>query len=197
MFIQSVKYFKPSVNRSNMKTKSYVFLMTLLFIQLGNAAPLLAQAGAANTSPQHAFDFWLGEWELTWQNEDGTTATGENRVRRILGGQVIEENFEALTGDMAGYEGKSYSVYNPQTGEWKQTWVDNEGSYLDFTGVIAGGQRIFHRTAITADNDRILQRMVFHDITEDSLVWDWERSVDEGETWQLIWRIHYLRSLEK
>jgi len=96
---------------------------------------------------------------------------------------------------MAGYEGKSYSVYNPQTGEWKQTWVDNEGSYLDFTGDITGGSRIFHRTAVSADDNRFLQRMVFHDITEDSLIWDWERSEDEGETWQLMWRIHYRRSM--
>jgi hypothetical protein len=192
-----VKYFKPSLNGSNMKTISHIFLMTMLFIVLGEADPLRAQVSYANTSPAHAFDFWLGEWELTWQNEDGTTATGENRVRRILGGQVIEENFEALTGDMAGYEGKSYSVYNPQTGKWKQTWVDNEGSYLDLTGDIDGGNRIFHRTAVTADGNQILQRMVFYDITEDSLVWDWERSVDEGETWQLMWRIQYRRSLEE
>ena len=178
-----------------MKPKFYVLLMTLLFILSGQVSPILAQAFSENSSPEHAFDFWLGEWELTWQNEDGSTATGKNRVRRILGGQVIEENFKALTGDMAGYEGKSYSVYNPQTGEWKQTWVDNEGSYLDFTGDITGGSRIFHRTAVSADDHRFLQRMVFHDITEDSLIWDWERSEDEGETWQLMWRVHYRRSM--
>ena len=96
-----------------MKPKFYVLLMTLVFILSGQISPILTQASAVNTSPEHAFDFWIGEWELTWQNEDGSTATGKNRVRRILGGQVIEENFEALTGEMAGYEGKSYSVYNP------------------------------------------------------------------------------------
>ena len=180
-----------------MNTKSYVFLMILIFALVGKADPISAQADPANTSPDQAFEFWLGEWELTWQNEDGSTATGKNTVRWILGGEVIEENFEALTGDMAGYEGKSYSVYNPQTGEWKQTWVDNEGSYLDFTGDISGGNRIFHRTAVNADKNRFLQRMVFHDISDDSLIWDWERSEDEGETWQLMWRIHYQRSLEK
>lgn len=174
--------------------KPHLFLGAVLIILVGQPGPILGQAGSGNKSPEHAFDFWLGDWELTWQNEDGTTATGKNRVRRILSGQVIEENFKALTGDMAGFEGKSYSVYNPQNGEWKQTWVDNEGSYLDFTGDITGGNRIFHRTTVTADNNRLLQRMVFYNITKDSLTWDWERSEDEGETWQLMWRIHYRRS---
>ncbi|MDZ7757699.1 DUF1579 family protein [Rhodohalobacter sp.] len=171
--------------------------MAVLLIVISQADPILGQTSSENTSPEYAFDFWLGEWELTWQNGDGTTATGKNTVRRILGGHVIEENFEALTGDMAGYEGKSYSVYNPQTGEWKQTWVDNGGSYLDFTGDITDGNRIFHRTAFTAEGDRFLQRMHFYDITEDSLSWDWERSLDEGETWELMWRIQYRRSLAK
>lgn len=177
-----------------MKLKSHLFLGALLLIIIGQPNQLLAQTGTENKSPDHAFDFWLGVWELTWQNEDGTSATGKNKVRRILGGKVIEENFEALNGDMAGYEGKSYSVYNSQNGEWKQTWVDNEGSYLDFTGDITGSNRIYHRIVDDADGNRMIQRMVFRDITEASLIWDWERSENEGETWQLMWRIHYRRS---
>lgn len=27
--------------------------------------------------------------------------------------------------------------------------------------------------------------------SERSLDWDWERSEDGGQTWQLLWRIHY------
>ena len=177
--------------------KFHVCLITVLVILISQAGPIMGQTGSENRSPKHAFDFWLGEWDLTWQNEDGTTATGKNKVRRILSGQVIEENFEALTGDMAGYEGKSYSVYHPQTGEWKQTWIDNEGSYLDFNGDITDDKRIFHRTAFTADSNRILQRMIFYDITEDSISWDWQRSMDEGETWELMWRIQYRRSSAK
>lgn len=147
--------------------------------------------------PKHYFDFWLGEWELTWENEDGTTAAGSNTIEQILGGHVIRESFKALTGDMAGFTGESYSVYNAGTGEWKQTWVDNQGAYLDFTGEFSGNRRIFKRTAVSPEGDEFLQRMVFYDISEQSLTWDWETSHDDGETWQLKWRIHYQRTDEQ
>jgi hypothetical protein len=178
-----------------MNRKSHAFLVAALLILIGLPGQVIGQTGTENTLPEHAFDFWLGEWDLTWQNEDGSTASGKNRVCRILDGHVIEENFEVLTGDMAGYVGKSYSVYNSQTGEWKKTWVDNGGAYLDFTGDIDGGNRIFQRTAITSNGNRFLQRMVFYDITEDSPSWEWQRSEDDGETWQLMWRIQYRRAL--
>ena len=42
-----------------------------------------------DTEPENQFDFWLGEWEVRW-NEDGV---GTNRVERILDGKIIQENF--------------------------------------------------------------------------------------------------------
>ena len=42
------------------------------------------QAGAKQ------FDFWLGEWDLTW-GEDGR---GTNRITLILDEQVIQEEFD-------------------------------------------------------------------------------------------------------
>jgi len=30
----------------------------------------------AQDSIQNAFDFWIGEWNLTWQNKDGSISKG-------------------------------------------------------------------------------------------------------------------------
>jgi len=38
-----------------------------------------------------------------------------------------------------------------------------------------------------------VNRMVFHDIARDSLVWDWELSRDGQRTWELLWSITYRR----
>jgi hypothetical protein len=35
--------------------------------------------------------------------------------------------------------------------------------------------------------------MIFRDIRNDSLTWDWERSTDDGKTWSRQWRILYTR----
>jgi hypothetical protein len=71
--------------------------------------------------------------------------------------------------------------------------VDNEGGYLDFTGVVEGNKRIFKREGVNQEGEKILQRMVFYDITETSFTWDWQISEDNGQTWQLRWRIFYVR----
>jgi len=38
-----------------------------------------------------------------------------------------------------------------------------------------------------------VQRMVFHSLPADALVWDWEGSADGGATWKRLWRIDYKR----
>ena len=43
------------------------------------------------------------------------------------------------------------------------------------------------------DNVRFLQRMVFYNISDDTLDWNWERSDDRGQTWKQLWVIHYQR----
>jgi hypothetical protein len=46
-------------------------------------------------------------------------------------------------------------------------------------------------------NDKpITQRMVWHNISSDTLDWNWEVSQDSGETWRVLWRIDYTRRLE-
>lgn len=128
---------------------------------------------------------------------DGTEEYGINKIERVLSDKVIKENFEATGGKLNGYIGKSWSVYDARTGEWKQTWVDNRGGYLDFTGGKDGDKRYFHREAMGPDGESIRQRMIFYAITENSFIWDWEMSKDEGKSWQLQWRIHYEKAGQK
>jgi hypothetical protein len=136
------------------------------------------------------FDFWLGEWNCEWTDADGTLQTGTNKVEKILGSCVIKENFDGTPA--VNLIGKSYSVFDVREKLWKQTWVDNNGGYLDFTGGFENGRMILSRTAKFGDKE-FMQRMVWYDITADNFMWNWERSVDKGETWQVQWKLHYKR----
>lgn len=71
--------------------------------------------------------------------------------------------------------------------------MDNNRGYLEFTGEFNGDKRIFKRKGVNPQGKRILQRMVSYDITENSMTRDWEISEDNGQTWQLRWRIFYER----
>ena len=138
-------------------------------------------------------DFWVGEWEATWPASPGTPAgKGTNRIEKILGGCVVSENF-AAEGPQA-LVGKSYSTYDPRTKKWRQTWVDNQSSYLELVGDFTKpDEKIFAMDSIAPGGKPVKLRMVFHHITPDSFDWRWERSADGGKTWQVQWPIHYTR----
>jgi hypothetical protein len=131
-----------------------------------------------------ALDFWLGDWTVSWP--DGT---GTNSIRRILDDRVIEEIFESHGTDGGVLLGRSLSVPGSADGVWRQTWVDSSGGYLDFVGVDVDGRISFQRTGPRGG----LQRMVWLDVTTDSLRWEWQRSADGGVTWTVMWALDYRR----
>ena len=135
------------------------------------------------------FDFWLGDWNLTWTNQDGSMGKASNSITKILDDQVILENFEA-EGQNA-LKGMSHSVYNAKQKTWKQTWVDNQGSHIVLTGALIEGNPVFFTEPADTNNGKIQFRMVFSEITPNSFVWDWQRKLDDY--WESSWKIQYAR----
>ncbi|HWZ83781.1 MAG TPA: DUF1579 family protein [Terriglobales bacterium] len=141
---------------------------------------------------QQQLSFWVGEWDLTWPGaQPNEVQHGTNSIRRILDGCVVQENFSG--GTDIPLRGTSISLFDRTAKKWKQTWVDNEGSYLDFVGEFKDGQMILWRDSIRADGTKGMQRMIFKNITPDEFDWSWEGSKDGGKTWQVVWPIHYKR----
>ena len=136
------------------------------------------------------FDFWIGKWELTWND----TMTGTNVITKELDGCVIHENFSDPT---EKFYGRSYSVFNHTKGVWEQTWVDNQGNYMNFKGGFENGKMTLSRSFVGPKGKTVTQRMVFHNISDDSLDWSWESSLDDGKTWKQNWLIQYKRAAEK
>lgn len=151
------------------------------------AAPLFAQQPQRPCDAPEArqLDFWLGDWDLTWKGGKGT-----NKITRILDGCIVQEAFRMVEGGTL--VGHSVSTYDPNAKQWKQTWVDNTGAYLDFTGE-HNGETMTLRREFVRNGRTIQQRMVFSDITEDAFTWDWQSSIDGGTSWRTNWQIEYKR----
>ncbi len=156
--------------------------------------PLFAQTEHEHALPNcnapefSQFDFWIGEWDLYWED----SLRGTNTVRKGLDNCSIEENFSEFND---GLQGKSWSVYNPKKQKWQQTWIDNKGSYLLFEGALKGDTMTLQHEKTTTTGEQILFQMLFHHIKPDSFDWAWQRSKDKGRTWETQWQIHYQRHL--
>jgi hypothetical protein len=151
-----------------------------------------APANPCAAPQQQQLEFWVGSWDLTWPGaKEGQVDHGTNTITRVLESCVVEENFSA--GDSGHLRGMSVSTFDTRAGTWMQTWVDNEGGYLDFVGEFKDGQMILSREATRPDGTKILQRMVWKNIQPDQLDWSWEASKDGGKTWTVQWPIHYKR----
>ena len=165
----------------------------LLTFLLSAAMALAQQTPNPCAAPeQKQFDFWVGSWDATWPGaKSGEIGHGTNNISRILDSCVVQENFSA--GDSGHLRGHSVSLFDTSAGKWKQTWVDNEGGYLDFTGEWKDGQMILSREAIGPGGAKSLQRMVYKNISASEFDWSWESSKDGGKTWIVQWPIHYKR----
>lgn len=171
--------------------KKIVFAVVFCFI---SSASVFAQSQQPPCSQERAkqFDFWVGTWNLEWVDAQGKTQKGTNVIKKIMNGCVVEENFDG--GGAPTYLGTSHSMFDQISGKWKQTWVDNGGNYLDFTGEFKEGRMILNRQFINPAGKKVMQKMTFYNIQKDSIEWLWERSDDEGKTWQTNWKLNYSRN---
>jgi hypothetical protein len=136
------------------------------------------------------FDFWLGTWDVSW-GEDG--ATGRNVITRTFDGRVVQERFDGRPG--AELQGMSVSVYDAPRDRWLQTWVDDQGNYFALEGAMRDGEMVLVCDRHSGE-ERLVYRMRFHDLADDSFTWSWERSADGGETYDLAWRLAYRRAAD-
>jgi hypothetical protein len=105
---------------------------------------------------------------------------------------ILEEFEETPTPGEAALHGRSWSVFDAARRAWRQTWVDDQGGYLDLTGDVVDGWFAFVRAAPEHGPGR-RQRMVFRDVEASRFRWTWEGSADDGATWELRWEIDYRR----
>lgn len=140
----------------------------------------------AQTNSKNTFDFWLGTWDAYWTD----SLKGTNTITKILKTKVVEENF--VFNDKS-FVGRSWSVYDSAGKIWKQTWVDDGGSYLIFKGGQEGDKVILRLVdKVNKKGKLVSMRMVFYNIKKESFDWDWQSSEDE-KNWKSEWLINYKR----
>ena len=137
----------------------------------------------------HAFDFWIGEWTVTV----GGAFAGTNSIQPILGHCTLLEQWESA----AGTFGKSYNYYDPGHDHWRQIWISDNGTFIEFTGEARDGG-IFYtaETVNPADGAVTMHKFEFTQIGNGVVRQYWEISSDDGENWTSVWDAEYSRKVE-
>ena len=92
----------------------------------------LAQQSGCSEPPYRAFDFWMGEWEVT-DNQTGNLA-GSNSIRKMEDGCLLLESWSGA----GGSTGTSVNYYNPVQQQWRQLWISAGRYSIDIVGGMVG-----------------------------------------------------------
>jgi len=130
------------------------------------------------------FDFWIGEW--TAMNPQGVTV-GSSSIQLILGHCVIFENWSTPVSS-----GKSVNIFSADDHKWHQTWVDDRGALMQYSGGLVDGRMVLDAET-TVEGRRALARLSFSRLPNGDVRQHGERSFDGGRTWTSTFEMHYTR----
>ncbi|MEO1169396.1 MAG: tetratricopeptide repeat protein [Pseudomonadota bacterium] len=141
------------------------------------------------TDPEYrAFDFWLGEWDVTAGG--ATTPSASSRISLRHGGCVVLEEYDA-----GAYTGMSINFYDSISGRWHQSWMANNGVPVYIEGNLdENGAMVLTDADLPISTATGTINRVTWSVEEGGAVRQyWETSSDGGATWSVAFDGLYTR----
>ena len=153
------------------------------------ATPAAKPPPACATENHRAFDFWLGNWDVTAAGEDQPSAT--NKISRAHAGCVIREDYSTN----GGYTGMSMSFYDSAREKWHQTWMGVDGGALFIEGGLneRGEMVLSNRNTPYYEDGMKINRITWTPKANGSVRQHWQASKDGGKTWSTVFDGLYVR----
>jgi hypothetical protein len=167
-----------------------VIRLALLLAAVVDSPPVPAQPPAPCTAAEHRqFDFWLGHWEVF--TPDGKKA-GDNTIESIDGGCALIERWRGS----GGFTGTSLNSWDRGTRQWRQHWVDNQGSLLRLAGALDGRRMVLGGADAHPSKPGVAlrQRITWTPLPDGAVQQVWQTSEDEGSTWTTVFDGRYRRA---
>jgi tetratricopeptide (TPR) repeat protein len=150
------------------------------------ASKIRAASYPCESDDRHrAFDFWLGDWRVTVNGQHA----GDNSITAILGGCTLFEQWTSVNGG----KGKSFNYYDPGHDHWRQIWIGDNGSIIEFTGKARdGGIYYTAETIDPASGEVTHHKFEFTQYENGDVRQFWRTSADRS-SWMTIWDGRYER----
>jgi hypothetical protein len=139
-----------------------------------------------------ALDFWLGEWDVRPRGAPESAPASRSRIELIEDQCVVYESYT----NPAGYSGRSFNAFQPDTKRWEQFWVDNTGARHHYVGQARDGNVYYEAEGVRAGGPSSppgKARMTFFNQGKDEVRQLGEQSTDGGKTWSVTYDLIYRR----
>jgi hypothetical protein len=121
---------------TEMRGKLAVAITLAVFLLAVAGQALLGQAKSLATSPAVAAASYLGTWQTTWKNADGTTGSAPVSVKADSPGSTSLDGVV----EMKGPNGVMYGSLSSDGKTWSGDWWNSKGEKGTFTFTLKGNR---------------------------------------------------------
>lgn len=167
----------------------FVFLVVMLGFVLatkGLAAP--TPDSCATNAENRQLDYWLGHWKI---GAEGSSGNAQSTVSLSLDRCLVIENWDGGR----GHYGQNIFGYSADDKSWYGMFADNEGRVHVFTsGKVVSGRAEFEGASRGPNGESVLNRVKVVRLNPNKVEQTWEKSTDNGGTWNVVFRGEYSRT---
>lgn len=135
------------------------------------------------------FDFWVGDWEVFGRSGQ---RVGTSVISKDEHGFLITEKWTSTSGGT----GTSMNYYDPSDRKWKQTWVSDDGTIVNYAGAFQEGKMQLVGERILTNGQKGLTRVSFTPLPDNRVQQFIEQSRD-GKTWSTYFKGTYVRKAKE
>jgi hypothetical protein len=167
----------------------FIFLAVLFGLAFTTNGFADAGSDSCATNPENRqLDYWLGNWRI---GGEGSSGNAHSTVSPSLDRCLIVENWDGGR----GHYGQNVFGYSADDKSWYGMFADNEGRVHVFsTGKVASGLAEFEGTSRGPKGETILNRVKVIRLNPNKVEQTWEKSTDNGATWNMVFRGEYSRA---
>jgi hypothetical protein len=145
-------------------------------------------APCASNSANRQLDYWVGNWKV---GAEGSSWNAHSTVSLSLDKCLVIETWDGGR----GHRGENVFGYSADDKNWYGMFADNEGRVHVFTsGKVSSGSAEFQGASRGPNGESVLNRVKVTRKNPNQVEQTWEKSTDNGTTWNVVFRGEYSRA---